>query len=320
MKWKEMLEGMVDAISSAMGAILILFLIGSLAGTWLISGIVPTMIYFGLLILNPTIFLVAACVISAIVSLATGSSWTTIATVGIALLGIGSALGISEPIIAGSIISGAYFGDKMSPLSDTTNLAPAMAGTDLFTHIRYMSLTTGPSIAITFVLFLVMGFFQDPEGNAEGAREMMVAIDGAFNVSLWLFMVPVIVVVLIVKKVPALPALLAGTLLGGVFAVIFQPHLMDQISGISGNFVKSSYMAIMKAIYTETSVETGSAMVNDLLTAKGMEGMLNTIWLIICAMVFGGIMEKSGMLKCMAAYVIQFAHSTGSLVATTAGM
>ncbi len=319
MKWKEMLEGMVDAISSAMGAILILFLIGSLAGTWLISGIVPTMIYYGLLILNPTIFLVAACVISAIVSLATGSSWTTIATVGIALLGIGSALGISEPIIAGSIISGAYFGDKMSPLSDTTNLAPAMAGTDLFTHIRYMSLTTGPSIAITLVIFLVMGFFQDTEGNAEGAREMMAAIDGAFNVSLWLFMVPVIVVVLIVKKVPALPALLAGTLLGGVFAVIFQPHLMDQISGTSGNFVKSSYIAIMKAIYTQTSVETGSAMVNDLLTAKGMEGMLNTIWLIICAMVFGGIMEKSGMLKCMAAYVIQFAHSTGSLVATTAG-
>jgi len=238
MKWKEMLEGMVDAISSAMGAILILFLIGSLAGTWLISGIVPTMIYYGLLILNPTIFLVAACVISAIVSLATGSSWTTIATVGIALLGIGSALGISEPIIAGSIISGAYFGDKMSPLSDTTNLAPAMAGTDLFTHIRYMSLTTGPSIAITLVIFLVMGFFQDTEGNAVGAREMMVAIDGAFNVSLWLFMVPVIVVVLIVKKVPALPALLAGTLLGGVFAVIFQPHLMDQISGISGNFSK----------------------------------------------------------------------------------
>ena len=241
MTWTEMLDGIVKTISSAMGAILILLLIGALAGTWLISGIVPTMIYYGLKILNPTIFLVAACIISAIVSLATGSSWTTIATVGVALLGIGAALGMSEAVIAGAIISGAYFGDKMSPLSDTTNLAPAMAGTDLFTHIRYMAYTTGPSITITLIIFLVMGFFQGDGAESANAQEILSAIDAKFNVTGWLFLVPLAVVLLIVKKVAALPALLAGTLLGGLFALVFQPHLMGELSGVTDNFFKTSF-------------------------------------------------------------------------------
>ena len=224
-KWETLENGVVKSISSAMSAILILFLIGALSGSWLISGVVPAMIYYGLQILNPTIFLVAACIVAAIVSLATGSSWSTIATVGVALLGIGKALGLEEGIIAGAIISGAYFGDKMSPLSDTTNLAPAMAGTDLFTHIRYMIYTTGPSIGIALVIYLIWGFTIDSTSSGEEIPAILSAIDGAFNINPFLFLVPATVIFMIIKKVPALPALLGGTLMGALFAIIFQPHL-----------------------------------------------------------------------------------------------
>ncbi len=316
--WLEIQNGIVKSISSAMSAILILFLIGSLSGTWLLSGVVPAMIYYGLQILNPTIFLFAACVVAAIVSLATGSSWSTIATVGVALLGIGKALGMEEGVIAGAIISGAYFGDKMSPLSDTTNLAPAMAGTDLFTHIRYMIYTTGPSILITLVIFLVWGFTFSSSLTDNDNSEILAAIDGAFNINPFLFIVPVVVIYLIVKKVPALPALLAGTLMGALFAVIFQPQIFDGISGISDNPIKSGYIAVMKAMYTKISVTTDNAMVNDLLSTGGMAGMLNTIWLILTAMVFGGVMESAHMLQRIASSIVKLAHSTGSLIATTA--
>lgn len=317
-KWEDLQDGMVKSISSAMAAILILFMIGVLSGTWLISGIVPAMIYYGLDILNPTIFLFAACVVSAIVSLATGSSWTTAATVGIALIGIGKAMGIHEGVVAGAVISGAYFGDKMSPLSDTTNLAPAMAGTDLITHIRYMALTTGPSIVITLIILLVWGFTLDTTTDVAQASIVQEAITSKFNIHLRLFLVPAAVVFLIIKKVPALPALLIGSLLGGVFALIFQPQLINEISGISDNRWKSSYAAVLKAMFTETSVVTGNLTVDDLLKAKGMEGMLNTIWLIMTAMVFGGVMECTGMLKKLAHSIIKLAQSTGSLVASTA--
>ena len=236
--WEEILDGIVKSISSAMAAVLILFMIGSLSGTWLISGVIPAMIYYGLDILNPTIFLFAACIVSAIVSLATGSSWSTAATVGIALIGIGQAMGIHEGLVAGAVISGAYFGDKMSPMSDTTNLAPAMAGTDLFTHIRYMALTTGPSIVITLIIFLIWGFTLDTSANVNEVSAVQAAIASKFNISAWLFLVPVVVIVMIVKKMPALPALLIGTLIGGVFALIFQPQLIDSISGIEGNVWK----------------------------------------------------------------------------------
>ncbi|MFQ3214230.1 MAG: NhaC family Na+:H+ antiporter [Marivirga sp.] len=317
--WSHMLDGIVNSISSAMSSILILLLIGALAGTWLISGIVPAMIYYGLQILNPTIFLFAACIVSAIVSVATGSSWSTIATLGIALLGIGQTLGLGEGVVAGAIISGAYFGDKMSPLSDTTNLAPAMAGTDLFTHIRYMAFTTGPTIIITLIIFLIWGFMNDSEADIDQIAEVQAAIQAKFDINFWLFLVPAAVIFMIVKKVSAIPALLIGSLLGGIFAIIFQPSIIETISGISGNFFEASYRAVMVAMYGHVSIITENEMVNSLLSTGGMYGMLNTIWLIICAMVFGGIMESTKMLSVITASIIKLANSTGSLVAATAG-
>ena len=316
--WPEIEKSIVKSISSAMAAMLILLAIGSLSGTWLLSGIVPAMIYYGLKILNPTIFLFAACVICCIVSLATGSSWSTVATVGIALLGIGKALDIHEGVIAGAILSGSYFGDKMSPLSDTTNLAPAMAGTDLFTHIKYMAYTTVPTLTITLIIFLIWGFTLDTSGIPADSSAVVTALEQKFNLSPLLFIVPILVIVMIVKKVPALPALLVGALLGGISAIIFQPQIINEISGVEGNFIKSSFIAVMNAMITTINIQTSDPMITDLLTAKGMGGMLNTIWLILCAMIFGGVMESSGLLKVIAEKIIQFAHSTGSLVASTA--
>lgn len=315
-QWEEIQDGIVKSISASMSAILILLLIGSLAGTWLLSGIVPAMIYYGLQVLNPTIFLFAACIICAIVSIATGSSWSTVATVGIALLGIGKALGLSEGVIGGAIISGAYFGDKMSPLSDTTNLAPAMAGTDLFTHIRYMTLTTVPSITITLIIFLVMGFTGETSEPATGIENVLASLDHAFNITGWLFIVPVLVIGMIIRKIPALPALLAGTLLGGLFAIIFQPQAIQAVSGETG--FTGTYIAVMKAMYTNISITTENEMVNNLLSTGGMYGMLNTVWLIICAMIFGGVMESAGMLQRITSSIVKVAKSTGSLIASTA--
>lgn len=315
--WEILSDGMVKSISAAMPSILILLLIGSLAGTWLLSGIVPAMIYYGLYVLNPTIFLFAACVVCAIVSLATGSSWSTVATIGVALLGIGKTLGISEGLIGGAIISGAYFGDKMSPLSDTTNLAPAMAGTDLFTHIRYMVLTTTPSILITLVLFMGIGLFNETTVSIGGVEEVQTAIKNSFHISGWLFIVPVVVIFMIIRKVPALPALLAGTLLGALFAIFFQPQAIEAVAGGTG--MVATYTAVMKAMYTDISITTGNELVNSLLSTGGMAGMLYTIWLILSAMVFGGVMEATGMLERITRSIIKLAHSTGSLIASTVG-
>ena len=314
--WNEILNGMTSSITSALPALLILLLIGALAGTWMLSGVVPAMIYYGLDILNPTIFLFATCLICAIVSIATGSSWTTVATVGIALVGIGDVLGFEKGIIAGAIISGAYFGDKMSPLSDTTNLAPAMAGTDLITHIKYMALTTIPSIVITLIIFLVIGFFYNTTGDVGQIREFQTAILSKFNISPLLFLVPVAVVGLIIKKVPAIPALFIGSLLGGIFAVIFQPDLLVALSGET-NFALAAYKSVIGAMSSETSIVTENLDVNKLLSSGGMMGMLKTIFLIICAMIFGGVMEKAGMLKRITQSIIGLAKTTGSLIATT---
>lgn len=316
--WDTLQDGMIQSISSAMSSILILFLIGALAGTWLLSGIVPAMIYYGLQVLNPTIFLFAACIVSAVVSVSTGSSWTTVATVGVALLGIGKALGFEEGIIAGAIISGAYFGDKMSPLSDTTNLAPAMAGTDLFTHIRHMAKTTVPSIIITLILFIIIGFNYETNGSVDDVKAISAVIVENFNITAWLFIVPAVVLILIVRKVPAIPALLVGALLGGVFAVIFQPEIIVLIADEGGSFAYQSFKAVMMSLYGEISVTTSNDVVNELLVTRGMGGMLNTIWLIICAMIFGGIMEVSGMLRVLAEAVIRKVHKVGSLIASTA--
>ena len=323
-KWVNMLKGAVKSISSAMGALIILLLIGSLAGTWMISGIVPTMIYYGMDILSPSIFLVATCVICAIVSLATGSSWSTIATIGIAMLGIGSALNISEGLIGGAIISGAYFGDKMSPLSDTTNLAPAMAGTDLISHIKYMMWTTIPSISITLIIFLFIGLNLDTGDNQiVQITSMQSALSSSYNISLWSLLVPLSVIFMIIKKIPAIPALFFGTLAGGLYAVIFQPQLITEISGIDPiskiSYLKNSYIVIMNAMTVNVSVITSSEAVNELISTDGMSGMLNTIWLIICAMSFGGIMETTGFLSKITNSLIYFIKSRKSLVLTTSG-
>jgi len=321
--WTDIRKSIVNSISSAMPSILILLLIGALAGTWMISGVVPTLIYYGLKIFHPSIFLFATVVIAGVVSLATGSSWSTVATIGIALIGIGTTLGISQGIVAGAVISGAYFGDKMSPLSDTTNLAPAMAGTDLFTHIRYMTITTVPAMSLTLVIFLVIGFTYNFDSELQDIGSVLAAIDERFVVTPWLLLVPALLLFVIIKKVPPLPSLLFGSLIGGVFALIFQPHLVREVGQAlapgTTTFFKAAYMSIMQAIYGELTITTSHPMVNELLTTEGMQGMLNTIWLILSAMVFGGTMESAGMLKKITHSVIRFANSTGSLVATTIG-
>ena len=316
-KWLDLRTGIVKSISSAMSSMLILLMIGALTGTWLLSGVVPAMIHYGLQILNPNVFLFAACIVCIIVSIATGSSWTTAATVGIALIGIGKAMGIQEGMIAGAVLSGAYFGDKISPLSDTTNLAPAMAGTDLFTHIKYMAYTTIPSITITLIIFLTIGL--QFEGQIETTQTDLIlnAITEKFEINGWLFLVPIIVVFLIVKKVNALPSLLSGALLGGIFALIFQPTMVAEIGG--GTNVRAMYIGIMKALYGSISIETSNDMVTELLHSKGMSGMLGTIWLILSAMVFGGVMEKAGFLTKIAEALLTLVSSIGSLVTSTVG-
>ena len=317
--WDRISTKIVSTIGSAMPSILILLLIGSLAGTWLISGVVPAMIYYGLDIISPKMFLFTAVVVSAIVSVATGSSWSTIATIGIALLGIGKAIGIDEAIVAGAIISGAYFGDKMSPLSDTTNLAPAMAGTDLFTHIKYMTLTTVPTMTITLVIFLIMGLNYDFSNATINVEDVKQAIDATFNTSPLLFLVPIILITVIILKVPPLPSLLIGTLLGGLFAIIFQPDIINAVAGKVNNYGTASYYSVMQAMFGDVSLTTSDANVNELLSTSGMRGMLDTVWLILSAMVFGGVMESAGLLKRITQPIIKYAKSTGSLVASTVG-
>ena len=319
LKWTRIREKVVSTIGSAMPSMLILLLIGSLAGTWMISGVVPAMIYYGLEIINPKLFLFTAVVVSAIVSVATGSSWSTIATIGVALLGIGKALGMNEAIVAGAIVSGAYFGDKMSPLSDTTNLAPAMAGTDLFTHIRYMAFTTIPSMTLTLLIFLIWGFRYDFSGAVIDVENVQSAIAGTFSTNPLLFLVPGALITIIILKVPPLPALFAGTILGAVFAVIFQPQIITEVAGVVNNYVKASYISVMQSMFGDVSLTTNDSKVNELLSTSGMRGMLDTIWLILSAMVFGGIMESAGLLKRITQPIVKYAKSTGSLVASTVG-
>ena len=318
-KWSELQKGIVNSISSAIPSILILFLVGSLAGSWMLSGIVPAMIYYGIQLLNPKIFLIASCLICIIVSVATGSSWTTSATIGIALIGIGKALGISEGLIAGSILSGAYFGDKMSPLSDTTNLSPAVAGSDLFSHIRYLSYTAFPSILICLVLFLFLGLSNYSNINQTNSTLISNAISEKFYLSPILFFVPLFVIFLIYKKIKALPSLFCGTLLGVIFALIFQPDLVKEVSGINDSNFKSLFVGIMKSLYGTISISTSNEMVNELLKSGGMFGMLSTIWLIFSAMIFGGVMEVSGFLKKIVNTILNSVKSTGSLVSSTVG-
>ena len=328
-KWKDIMEGISNSIKSIVPAIIMLLLIGSLAGTWLISGVIPTMIYYGLQILNPTIFLFATAIITAIVSLATGSSWSTIATVGIALLGIGTAIGLPVGLIGGAIISGAYFGDKMSPLSETTNMAAAISGVDLFDHIKYMMYTTVPSFIITLILFLGIGFYFTTDISSEQIEKALGVISTKFVISPWLFLVPIAVIAMIIKKVAAIPALFFGTLLGGVFAILFQPEIVIEVSGASINSISSYYMGVINAMIGDVNFTAVNASINDifnvaeadrsdLLKSGGMYGMLNTLLLIFCAMTFSGAIESTGLLSRMAEPIIKYAQNTGSLIATTA--
>lgn len=313
---KRMIAEVAENVKSTTGAVLILLMVGALAGTWLISGIIPTMIYYGLQILNPTIFLAASVIICSIISIATGSSWTTSATVGIALIGIGETLGISIGMTAGAVLSGAYFGDKLSPLSDTTNLAPAMAGGELFSHIKYMTLTTVPTIVITLLIFIIIGLNIDTTG-APVIQDKLDAMDAAFNISPWLFIVPAFVIFLIIKKKPPLIALLLGALLGGAAAIIVQPNIVVNIAGAESLSFHSAYKGVMNALTVDTAVTTSSEELNDLFTAGGMKGMLGTIWLIICAMVFGGVMDAIGALSRITKSLLKMAHTTFGLFAST---
>ncbi|NJB35784.1 Na+/H+ antiporter NhaC [Croceivirga sp. JEA036] len=316
--YQQMMDEVAENVRSTTGALLILLMVGALSGTWLISGIIPSMIYYGLQILNPTIFLAACVVICAIISIATGSSWTTAATVGIALIGIGEALGISLGMTAGAVLSGAYFGDKMSPLSDTTNLAPTMAGGELFSHIKYMTITTVPTVIVTLIIFIILGFTIETTGTAQ-TDALLGTISSTFNVSGWLFLVPVVVVAMIVKKAPPLLALLVGTLLGGLFALIFQPEIVAKIGGGESLNLQTAYKGIMDAITVDVAIETDNSSLNDLFSSGGMKGMLGTIWLILCAMVFGGIMDGIGALERITKSLLKLAKSTFGLFASTVG-
>lgn len=303
--WKEIENGIVEGISVGMKAILILCVIGVMIGTWIASGIVPIMIYYGLQILHPSIFLVAACLICCVVSVATGSSWTTVSTVGIALIGIAEGLGVPLAMAAGAIISGSYFGDKMSPLSDSTNLAPAVAGAELFEHIRHMLFTTVPALAIALLLYGVLGWrgFAG-ETSVESIDAILSALNAAFDLNPLLLLPPLLIGIVVVWRLPALPSLLGAALLGAALAVGFQNVSLREIFDIA----QSGYTSA-----------TGNATVDELLKRGGLDSMMYTVSLILCALTFGGVMERCGFLRAIAGAILRLARSTGSLVAATVG-
>jgi NhaC family Na+:H+ antiporter len=293
---------MVRGISLAMGAILILLVIGMLVATWIQAGIVPALISYGLDLLSPPVFLAASCAICALVALATGSSWSTAATVGIALIGVGEGLGIPRHMVAGAIISGAYFGDKMSPMSDTTNLAPAMAGADLFDHIRHMIYTTGPSLVIALIIFSLLGWGRSGDVDTAAIAEMQGAISSAFVIHPTLLLPPLLVIAMVVFRLPALPALLGGVLLGALMAAMVQGMGMGEI---------------LQALYQGVTVESGSETVDELLSRGGLSSMFSTVALVVCALSFGGIMERAGMLESIARAILKLAKGVGGLVLAT---
>ena len=310
-RWKTFETQIKKTLGEVSITLLILLCVGMLSGSWMISGIVPTLIYYGVQIMSPQFFLVSACIICALVSLLSGSSWTTIATIGVALLGIGHALGVSEAWTAGAIISGAYFGDKMSPLSDTTILASSTTGTDLFTHIRYMMLTTTPTFLITLVIFFFAGL-----GNSEEVElqvgQYTEGLSRTFNISLWTLLVPLLTGVLIARRVPSLIVLFLSSVMAGVVALILQPHILTEIGGGLTRGLAITY-------YGATSVATGNASLDELISTGGMAGMLNTIWLILCAMCFGASMVASGMIESLTQVIVRWVRNRVSLVSSTIG-
>ncbi|MFC1557348.1 Na+/H+ antiporter NhaC [candidate division KSB1 bacterium] len=302
-EWKDIQDYLIKGINLAMSAVLILMIIGMLIGTWIVSGIVPAMIYYGLKMIAPSVFLATTCLICAIVSVSTGSSWSTAGTVGVALVGIGTAMGIPPALVAGSIISGAYFGDKMSPLSDTTNLAPATAGTDLFTHVRHMMYTGVPSLIIALTLYAILGFKY--QGNAVQGGDvtvMLETMEETFIISPWLLFPPVLVILMVIFKIPAIPALLGGSVLGAVVALVVQG---------------TSTAEVVRVAFSGFESTSGVPKVDDLLSRGGLSSMMNTIALIFVALAFGGVMEGAGMLEVIASSIMKFAKSVGTLVLTT---
>ena len=322
--WKTFEEAILDNITSVGTSIVILLLIGAVAGSWMISGVVPTMIYYGMKVIIPEIFLFASCVISALIAVMTGSSWTTIATIGVALVGIGTAQGYEPGWIAGAIISGAYFGDKVSPLSDTTVLASSSAGTPLFTHIRFMLVTTVPSFAITLIVFLVVSLMHD-DTAAMRAADFSNDLKDTFTISPWLLLVPVITALLIVRKVSAIATLFIAAVVAGVFALIFQPHIIGSVAtglapdASAGLSFLDGFKGLMISYYGTTAIDTGNEALNSLVSTRGMTGMLNTVFLIIAASTFGGTLVGSGMLQSLTDALVKFVRRRVTMVASTVG-
>lgn len=312
-KWAVLEEAIVENIRTSASAIIILLLIGAISSTWMLSGTVPTLICYGLEVIHPKVFLGVACIICALVSLVTGSSWTTIATIGVALMGIGQAMGFSEGWIAGAIISGAYFGDKVSALSDTTVLASAASKVPLFEHIKYMLITTVPSFTIALLVFFAVSILQTPQ-QALQIEQISQTLHATFNISPWLLIVPLVTALLILRKLPALITLFAATVVACIAMLIFQPDIVAQIGG-EGSL--SSFRGLMIACSSTTAIDTGDAMLNDLVATRGMGGMMSTIWLILCAMCFGGVMAGSGMLAALTRLFMRFAKRTVSVVSST---
>lgn len=320
--WKDFEEAIVDNIKSVATAVVILLLIGAVAGSWMVSGVVPTLIYYGMKVISPAIFLFATCVICALISVMTGSSWTTIATVGVALVGIGTAQGFDPGWTAGAIISGAYFGDKVSPLSDTTVLASSSAGTTLFSHIRYMMITTVPSFVISAVVFLIVSLLHQTPDAVETA-DFSADLASTFNISPWLLLVPVLTGILIARKVPAIVTLFSASVIAGVFGLIFQPHVISEVANgtasIDGLSFMDGFKGLMQSYYGATAVDTGNADLNELVATRGMSGMLNTIFLIISATTFGGVLVGSGMLQSLTDTLVKFVRRRVTMVAATVG-
>jgi len=316
-KWYELQKAMIAGIGTAMIAILILLSVGALIGTWLMAGTVPALIYYGLQILDPQWFFVATCLICAIAALATGSSWTVAGTLGVALIGVSMGLGLSPAIAAGAIISGAYFGDKMSPLSDTTNLAPAVAGTDIFSHIRHMAWTTGPSFVVALFLFAIVGLGSDAQSDSAALQQLVETLEQNFNISFFALLPLVVVMYMAYKKVPPLPTILFGALLGGVLAVVLQP---EGVLNFADSPDLSRTLGLIKGVWVAMAngyvSSTGVAEVDDLLTRGGMSSMLVTIWLIVTALAFGAVLEHAGMLQRLIDGALKRAKTTGSLIAT----
>ncbi len=322
--WKKFEEAILDNITSVGTSIVILLLIGAVAGSWMVSGVVPTMIYYGMKVIFPEIFLFASCVISALIAVMTGSSWTTIATIGVALVGIGTAQGYEPGWIAGAIISGAYFGDKVSPLSDTTVLASSSSGTPLFTHIRFMLVTTVPSFAITLTIFLVVSLMHG-DGAALKAADFSNDLKDTFNVSPWLLLVPVLTALLIIRKVSAIATLFIAAVIAGVFALIFQPHIIGAIANGGTPDANSTlsfidgFKGLSISYYGTTAIDTGNTALNDLVSTRGMTGMLNTVFLIIAASCFGGTLVGSGMLQSLTDALVRFVKRRVTMVTSTVG-